>query len=94
MRIEWDESAVQDRERIFEFLYPFNPRAAEQADLEIENAVNRLIDNPLLGKEWIGQGRKLLISKASLLIVYAVLNKTIIIMAVAHQKEQFPSASL
>ena len=53
------------------------------------------------GKEFLSfyiflmQGlQKLLMSKASLLIVYAVLNKTIIIMAVVHQKEQFPSASL
>ncbi|WP_235955834.1 type II toxin-antitoxin system RelE/ParE family toxin [Rouxiella aceris] len=32
MPIEWDESAVQDRERIFEFLYPFNARTAEITD--------------------------------------------------------------
>jgi len=53
------------------------------------------------GKEFLSfyiflmQGlQNLLMSKASLLIVYAVLNKTIIIMAVVHQKEQFPAASL
>ncbi|VEA71490.1 Uncharacterised protein [Serratia rubidaea] len=36
MRIEWDDVALQDRERLFEFLYPVNPRAAEQADAELE----------------------------------------------------------
>ncbi len=29
MRIEWDDVALQDRERIFEFLYPLNSLAAE-----------------------------------------------------------------
>jgi len=32
MPIEWDESAVQDRERVCEFLYPFNARTAEITD--------------------------------------------------------------
>lgn len=91
MRIEWDDVALQDRERLFEFLYPVNPRAAEQADAELEKAVARLIDNPRLGKVWYQQARKLLIDKASLLVVYLIDGETIKILAVAHQREKFPN---
>ncbi len=90
MRVEWDEIALQDRQRIFEFLYSFNPQAAEQADDEIETAVNRLIEHPELGKIWSGGGKKLLISQASLLLVYLLADDRIKILAVAHQKECFP----
>lgn len=92
MRVEWDEIALQDRQRIFEFLYPFSPQAAEQADKEIEAAVKRLIEHPDLGKVWFGEARKLLISQASLLLVYTVSDDRIVILAVAHQKECFPPA--
>lgn len=91
MRIEWDDVALQDRERIFEFLYPINSLAAEQADVEIELAIKRLSDNPELDRPWYGEARKLLVSKASLLLVYIVLGEVITILAVAHQREQFPS---
>lgn len=70
MRIEWDNAALRDRERIFEFLYIFNPQAAVQADNEIDKAVKRLLDHPELGKPWYGKARKLLINKASVAGVY------------------------
>ncbi|VXD06250.1 type II toxin-antitoxin system RelE/ParE family toxin [Serratia oryzae] len=90
MRIEWDDVALQDRERIFEFLYPFSPLAAEQADAEVEQAAKRLLHNPHLGKLWYGEARKLLVSKASLVLVYRVVGDVIQVLAVAHQREKFP----
>ncbi|KEY57506.1 type II toxin-antitoxin system RelE/ParE family toxin [Serratia sp. DD3] len=90
MRIEWDDVALQDRERIFEFLYPINPLAAEQVDIEIALAVERLSDNPQLGRPWYGGARKLLVSKASLLVIYVVLDEAIKILAITHQREKFP----
>ncbi|SMB50732.1 Translation repressor RelE [Serratia proteamaculans] len=90
MRVEWDDEAKRDRERIFDFLYPFNPQAAEQADSEIDKAVKRLLDYPELGKIWYGQARKLLINQASLLVLYVVVGDVIKVLAVAHQREKFP----
>lgn len=34
--IIWEKSSIHDREAIFEFLYEFNPLAAEQTDTIIE----------------------------------------------------------
>ncbi|CAI1992866.1 addiction module toxin, RelE/StbE family [Serratia liquefaciens] len=86
MRVEWDEEALRDRERIFDFLYPFNPQAAA----EIDKAVKRLLDYPELGKIWYRQARKLLVSQASLLVLYVVVDDVIKVLAVTHQREKFP----
>ncbi|AEF43624.1 addiction module toxin, RelE/StbE family [Serratia sp. AS12] len=91
MRIEWDNAALRDRERIFEFLYIFNPQAAVQADNEIDKAVKRLLEHPELGKTWHGKARKLLINKASLLLVYIIVDDVIKVFAIAHQREKFPN---
>ncbi len=34
--IFWEEASLNDREKIFEFLYDFNPAAAEKTDELIE----------------------------------------------------------
>ena len=40
--ILWEKSSLDDREAIFEFLYEFNPLAAEQTDAIIEKKVENL----------------------------------------------------
>ena len=40
--ILWEKSSLDDREAIFEFLYEFNPLAAEKTDAIIENKVENL----------------------------------------------------
>ena len=45
--IYWEEEALNDREKIFEFLYQFNPVAAEKTDEIIEDKVENLLEQPL-----------------------------------------------
>ena len=40
--ILWENSSLNDREAIFEFLYEFNPLAAEKTDAIIEKKVESL----------------------------------------------------
>lgn len=43
--IQWEEESFNDREKIFEFLYDFNPDAAEKTDhLKVES----VLDQPLM----------------------------------------------
>ena len=49
--ILWEKSSLDDREAIFEFLYEFNPLAAEKADAIIEKKVENLNQQPLMGVE-------------------------------------------
>ena len=47
--ILWEEESLNDREKIFEFLYDFNPEADEKTDELIEEKVENLLDYPFMG---------------------------------------------
>lgn len=89
--IFWEEESLNDREKIFEFLYDFNPSAAEKTDQIIEVKVEHLLKHPLMGVERaIFRGRLLIIPEISMNISYWVDGDTIRIMRVLHQKQKFP----
>ena len=89
--IYWEEEALNDRERIFRFLYEFNPLAAEKTDEVIEARVESLLDQPLMGVERPGiPGRLLMIPDVSMLVSYYIEGTNIRVMRVLHQKQQFP----
>jgi addiction module RelE/StbE family toxin len=90
--IFWEEESLNDREEIFEFLYNFNPEAAEKTDEMIEAKVEKLIDHPLMGFQRDGiLGRLLIIPEVSLIVPYFVDGSVIRILRVLHQKQKFPN---
>lgn len=90
--ILWEQESLNDREKIFEFLYDFNPDAAEKTDAIIETKVEFLIEHPLMGVQRDGiRGRLLIIPEISMIVSYWVEGKTIRIMRVLHQKQKFPT---
>ncbi|MGE4580411.1 MAG: type II toxin-antitoxin system RelE/ParE family toxin [Desulfuromonadales bacterium] len=91
--IFWEEESLNDREKIFEFLYVFNPDAAEKTDEIIEAKVENLIEQPLMGVQRDGiRGRLLIIPEVSMIVSYFVDGSTIRILRVLHQKQKFPIA--
>ncbi len=90
--IFWEEESLNDREKNFEFLYVFNPDAAEKTDEIIEAKVENLIDRPLMGvqRDEI-RGRLLIIPEVSMIVSYFVDGSTIRILRVLHQKQKFPN---
>lgn len=92
MVIYWEEESLNDREKIFEFLYDFNPEAAEKTDEIIEKKVENLLLQPLMGveRERI-RGRLLIIPEVSMIVSYWVDNSVIRVMRVLHQKQKFPA---
>lgn len=89
--IVWEKSSLDDREAIFEFLYEFNPLAAEKTDAIIENKVENLNQQPLMGVEREGiPGRLLVIPEVSMIVSYFIKNEIIHILRVLHQKQKFP----
>jgi len=90
--IYWEEESLNDREKIFEFLYEFNPEAAEKTDKVIEKKVENLLLQPLMGVEREGiRGRLLIVPEVSMIISYWVDNSVIRIMRVLHQRQKFPT---
>lgn len=90
--IWWEEESLNDREKIYEFLYEFNPQAADKTDEMIEAKVDMLLQQPLMGVLRDGiRGRLLIIPEISMVVSYWVDGETIRIMRVLHQKQKFPA---
>ncbi|ENP8357916.1 type II toxin-antitoxin system RelE/ParE family toxin [Vibrio sp. B513a] len=90
--ILWEEESLNDREKIFEFLFDFNPDVAERTDNIIEAKVENLLEQPLMGVQRDGiRGRLLIIPEVSMVVSYWVEDSTIRIMRVLHQKQKFPT---
>ena len=90
--ILWEEESLNDREKIFEFLYDFNPAAADKTDKVIEEKVENLLQHLLMGvlREGI-KGRLLIIPEISMIVFYSVDSSVIRVMRVLHQKQKFPT---
>lgn len=89
--ILWERESLNDREKIFEFLYDFNPDAAEKTDNLIVAKVENLLAHPLMGVQRVGiRGRLLIIAEISIIVSYFVEGDTISILRVLHQKQKFP----
>ncbi|MGF1776705.1 type II toxin-antitoxin system RelE/ParE family toxin [Vibrio nomapromontoriensis] len=90
--ILWEEESLNDREKIFEFLYDFNPDAADKTDEIIEAKVENLLEQPLMDVQRDGiRGRLLIIPEISMIVSYWVDGSTIRVMRVLHQKQKFPT---
>lgn len=89
--ILWEEESLNDREKIFEFLYDFNPDVAEKTDEIIEAKVVNLLEQPLTGVQRDGiRGRLLIIPDILMIVSYGVEGSMIRVMRVLHQKQKFP----
>ncbi|HIF9387067.1 TPA: type II toxin-antitoxin system RelE/ParE family toxin [Photobacterium damselae] len=89
--ILWEEESLNDREKIFEFLYNFNPDIAEKTDQLIETKVENLLEQPFMGGQRDGiRGRLLIIPDISMVVSYWVEKDIIRIIRVLHQKQKFP----
>ena len=90
--IYWEEESLNDREKIFEFLYDFNPAAAEKTDEIIEEKVENLLQYPQMGVKRDGiRGRLLIFSEVSMIVSYWLDDSVIRVMRVLHQKQKFPA---
>ncbi|HBC3369066.1 TPA: type II toxin-antitoxin system RelE/ParE family toxin [Vibrio vulnificus] len=90
--ILWEEESLNDREKIFEFLYDFNPDVPEKTDNLIEAKVENLLEQPLMSVQQDGiLGRLLIIPEISMVISYWVEGDIIRVIRVLHQKQKFPT---
>ncbi len=89
--IYWEAEALNDREKIYAFLYHFNPTVADKTDDIIVAKVEDLLQQPLMGVQRSGiSGRLLIIPEVSLIVSDWIDGADIRVMRVLHQKQQFP----
>ena len=64
MKVEWSAFAMEDRDRIFDYIESESPKSAALVDGRIEDQVNQLIRFPELGQPGRVDGtRELVISQ-------------------------------
>lgn len=91
----WEQESLNDREKIFAYLYQYNPEVAEKTDDLIVKQVTNLLDHPKLGvKREVVRGRRLILPELSLIVAYEASDQGIHILRVLHQKQQFPHISV
>lgn len=89
--ILWEKDALEDRKRLYEFLYEFNPIAADKTDDLVVEKIKLLIEQPNMGVVKPNQkGRMLIIPDVSLLVLYHLDQANIKILRILHMKQKFP----
>ena len=87
----WEKEARKDRQKIYQYLYQFNPLAADKTDEILSKKVANLLHQPLMGVEREGvKGRLLVIAELSMLVAYHIENEDIKVLWVLHMKQKFP----
>ena len=91
MRIEWLESAIDDLQRLRDFILPLNMEAAQRAVRLIRTAVTPIASNPRMGKpvEDLPDYHDLFIpfGASGYVLRYRIQGDTIFIIAVKHCRE-------
>lgn len=90
--ILWEEGALYDRKRIFEFLSDFDIEVALRTDEIISTQVDKLSKQPALGIQQEGiRGRLLIIPEISMIVSYWVEISVVHVMRILHQHKKFPA---
>ena len=91
MKVEWSALAMEDRDRIFDYIESESPKAAIQVDIRIEEQVDQLAQFPELGRLGrIEDTRELVISQTSYVVPYRVYGNVVRILRVLHCAQQWP----
>lgn len=89
--ILWEKEALKDRKRLYEFLYEFNPIAADKTDDLLVEKIRRLLEQPHMGVVKPNQkGRMQIIPDVSLLVLYHLDQSKIKVLRILHMKQKFP----
>jgi len=91
MDIVWREVAIDGLERARSYIAQHNPAAAVRIWQTIITAVGRLADRPNLGRPGRVEGtRELVVPRTRYIVVYAVLDGDVVVVAVQHTAQQWP----
>jgi len=90
MKIIWTKNAVQDREKIWDYLHTVNPKAALEMDRRFTEAVSRIAQHPEAGPVGVIAGTREIIPHPSYRLVYQLDQEVVWIMAIVHTAQMWP----
>ena len=95
MRLEWSVFALEDRDRIFDYVEEDSPRAAVVVDDRIGTQVRQLLQFPETGRLGRVEGtRELVISRTPYIAAYRIIDDTVRVLRVLHGAQQWPDEML
>lgn len=92
MQVKWHRLARKDLSHIRAYIAKENPKAAERVAKSIRQAVDRLSDNPSIGR--VGRvlnTKELVVVGTPYIIPYTVAGDMVIILRVLHGAQPWPS---
>lgn len=90
-RLEWSARADRDLFDAWAYIYQDNPKAADDVAGRIHQAAGKLSTFPMIGKlSGYYQTRALPVTKTQFTIYYRVTAKSVIVVRVVHQRQNFP----
>jgi toxin ParE1/3/4 len=91
MQITWHRKARQDLRHLRAYIAEDNPQAAASVARSILQAVERLPENPAIGRPGRVMGtRELVVAGTPYLVPYRVMGDVIVILRVLHGAQQWP----
>jgi toxin ParE1/3/4 len=91
VKIEWSLLAIEDRNKIFDFIEQDDPRAAIFVDERIEEQTKILDRFPECGRQGRVEGtRELVITRTPYIVAYRVLDDAVRILRVLHGAQLWP----
>ncbi len=89
--VEWSALAVEDRERIFDYIEQDDPRAAVRIDQCIADQAELLTRFPEGGRPGRVEGtREWVVRRTHYVMAYRVVGTTVRILRVLHSAQQWP----
>lgn len=92
MKIQWHKLARRDLRHVHAYIARDNPKAAAGVARRIRSAIERLPDNPALGRPGRVLGtRELVVTGTPYLVPYTISNEAIVVLRVLHGAQQWPA---
>jgi len=91
MQLKWSKYAQYKYSEQISYIALRNPTAAEEIEANIENALNRILTFPRIGR--IGRYPdtfECLVKKAPLIIVYEIREEVITVLNILHTAQEYP----
>ena len=90
LRLAWSASALDDLERIVDYIAGRNPDAAERLQAAIEHTAEQLPNFPYLYRPGRVAGTREAVVHPNYILIYRVGSEAVDILAVVHARQQYP----
>lgn len=91
MKLEWSRLALDDRDRIFDYIEQYDPRAAVTNDDRIKTQIDALSSFPESGRSGRIQGtRELVINRTPYVAAYRIEGDAARILRILHGAQLWP----